>query len=293
MQTLLRLALTVVGWLPLPFLHGCGWLMGTALWLAPNRFRAITQRHLERCLPTLDARARHRVARKSLIESAKAVCEAPAIWFGPWNRVSRWIADETARALLRNEWAAGQGVILLTPHLGSWELASFFCGQIAPITVLYKPQKGLADAVLLSGRARRPEVRPSSTGGSGVKALLSALRRGELIGLLPDHDPPDGTGTAFAPFFGIPANTMELVSRLAERSAAPVWFIVAERLSWGRGFRIHLKPAAKDIGDSVHGPRALNAGIEACVRQWPEQYWWSYKRYRRRPAGSEDFYAGL
>lgn len=293
MQTLLRLGMTIIGWLPLPLLHGGGWLLGSLLWMRPNRFRAITLRHLERCLPELDVVARRRVARHSLIESAKAVLEAAAIWFGPAARLARWIDDPVAAAVLRDAQDRGRGVILLTPHLGSWELASFFCSQVAPITVLYKPQKGMTDAVIRSGRARIPAVRPVPTTGSGVKALLAALRRGELIGILPDHDPPEGAGSVFAPLFGIPANTMELVARFAGRSGAPVLFIVAERQSWGRGFRFHLRAAPPAVADPVLGPAALNAGVEACVRAWPGQYWWSYRRYRRRPPDGEDIYAGL
>ena len=293
MPTLLRLCLTLLGWLPLPLLHGGGWLFGLLLCGLPNRLRAITRRHLERCLPELDVDERRRIERRSLIESAKAVVEAPAIWFGPEWRVARWIADEAALAVLRAEAAGGRGVIMLTPHLGNWELASFFCAQVAPIVVLYKPQKGIADAVIFAGRARRPAVRPVPTTGGGVKALLSALKRGELIGLLPDHDPPEDSGTTFAPLFGIPANTMALVAKLAQRSGAPVWFIVAERLSWGRGFRFHLRPAPAGIADAERGPSALNQGVENCVREWPGQYWWSYRRYRRRPADGEDMYVGL
>lgn len=293
MRTLLRLALTFIGWLPLPVLHGVGAALGLVLWLVPNRLRAITIRHLERCLPELDPSARTRLARRSLIESAKAVVEAPAIWFGPLRRRRRWLAAPEALATLRAAHAQGRGVILLTPHLGAWELASFFCAQVAPITVLYKPQKGAADAVILAGRARGAGVTPVPTTGGGVKALLAALRRGELVGILPDHDPPEASGTVFAPLFGHPANTMNLVAKLAARAGTPVLFIAAERRAWARGFRFHLQPADPAVADADAGPAALNAGVEACVRRWPGQYWWSYRRYRRQPPGAPDFYAGL
>lgn len=285
--------MTLVGWLPLPLLHGLGWLLGTLLWLVPNKLRAITRLHLARCLPELDAATRAAIARRSLAESAKAICEAPAIWFGPAARLRRWIVADAVAATLRAAQAQGRGVILLTPHLGSWELCSFFCAQVAPITVLYKPQKGAADAVIRAGRGRWPGVTPVPTSGAGVKALLGALKRGELVGILPDHDPPEDSGTAFAPMFGLPAHTMGLVAKLAARSGAPVLFIAAERRPFARGFRFHLLPAPEGIADAARGPAALNAGVEACVRAWPAQYWWSYKRYRRQPPGAADFYAGL
>jgi Kdo2-lipid IVA lauroyltransferase/acyltransferase len=293
MGTLLLWTLRLLGQLPLPLLHGLGWLLGSLLWLVPNKLRAITLRHLDLCFAERTPAERRHIARRSLIESGKAVCEAPAIWFGSDRRLRRWIGEDEAVRKLRAAAAGGKGAIMLTPHLGSWEVSSFFGSQAGPITVLYKPQKGAADAVILKGRSRWPQVKPVPTTGGGVKALMAALKRGELLGILPDHDPPDESGTRFAPFFGIPANTMDLISKLAARSGAPVWLVTAERLSWGRGFRLHVDRAPPGIDDPELGPAALNQGVEACVMRLPEQYWWSYKRYRRRPPGGSDPYAGL
>lgn len=290
MQTVLRVVFTVLGQLPPGLLHALGAGLGWLLWRLPNRFRAITVLHLERCLPDAAPEARHRIARASLMASGQAIFEAPAIWYGPDRRLRRWLDDTSALQTIRDAHAQGRGVILLTPHQGAWELASFFCAQVAPLTVLYKPQKGAADAVIRDGRARWPTVTPVPTTGAGVKALLSALKRGEMVGILPDHDPPESSGTVFAPLFGMPANTMDLVTKLAARTGAPVLFIVAERLPRAAGFRFRLWPAPAAIADAAHGPAALNEGVEACVRALPEQYWWSYRRFRRRPPGEPDFY---
>lgn len=290
MQTVLRALLILLGHLPLAVLHGAGGLLGGLLWRLPNRLRTITLLHLQRCLPELDEVSRARIARASLVESARAVLEAPAIWFGPLGRRRRWLDDAAALAIIQAALAPGKGVILLTPHQGAWELASFFCAQAAPITVLYKPQKGAADALIREGRARGGPVTPVPTTGAGVKALLAALKRGELVGILPDHDPPESSGTVFAPMFGIPANTMDLVTKLAARSGAPVLLIVAERLPAAHGFRFQLWPAPAGIADAASGPALMNSAIETCVRALPGQYWWSYRRYRRRPPGEPDFY---
>jgi KDO2-lipid IV(A) lauroyltransferase len=284
-------ALRAAGWLPLPLLHALGAALGLAFWWLPSEQRRITLRHLELCLPELDRHARRRLARASLIESGKAVAETPAIWFGPLSRLRRWLDDSAAAAALaaaRNE----RGLILLTPHLGSWELAGQFAAQQGPITFLYKPQDGVLDALMLAGRGRLPQAHPVPTDAGGVKALLAALRRGETVGVLPDHSPPEGSGV-YAPLFGIPAYTMELVTRLAARTGAPVWFIVAERLSWGRGFRCRLVSAEPGIADPSTGPAVLNAGLEALIRAYPRQYWWSYRRFRKRPPEEGARYPGV
>jgi KDO2-lipid IV(A) lauroyltransferase len=113
---------------------------------------------------------------------------------------------------------------------------------------------------------------------AGVRALLRALRRGEVVGLLPDQVPDAGEGE-WAPFFGRPAYTMTLPGRLAQSSGAGVCLLVAERLSQGRGWRVHVDAFA----DSAT-PSALNAAMERLVRRFPEQYLWGYNRYKQ-PAG--------
>lgn len=291
MQTVIRLLLTALGQLPLPVLHGLGYVLGQILWRVPNKLRRLTLFHLALCFPARSERWRRRVARRSLIESMKAVTEAPAIWFGPRWRLRRWIGDAKAAQAFARHREAGKGTIWLTPHQGSWELAGLFCAQFGPITTLYKPQKGPFDAVIQQGRSRLPTAQLVPTEARGVKAVLAALQRGECVGILPDHDPPEGSGQ-WAPFFGVPAHTMDLVPKLAARSGAAAVFIIAERRSWGRGFRFHFVPAEPDIAGK-DGVAALNRGVEACVQRLPQQYWWSYRRYRRQPAGAPDVYADL
>ena len=291
MQTVLRVFLTVLGNLPLPLLRLLGIALGIVLVLVPNRFRTITRLHLNRCLPDRNPRQRLDIERESLLASTQAIFEAPAVWFGSLKRRNDWINTSTAALqIIQTAHAAGRGVILLTPHQGAWELASFFCAQVAPLTVLYKPQKGPVDALIKTGRGRGAPVNPVPTTGAGVKSLLAALKAGQMVGILPDHDPPESSGTAFAPLFGISANTMDLVTKLAARTQAPVLYVIAERLPWARGFRFHVLPADEAIADPECGPTALNAGVERCIRLLPGQYWWSYRRFRRRPPGEPPFY---
>lgn len=287
----LRALLTAIGYLPLPVLHALGVAVGTLAWWIPNNLQRLTNLHLDLCLPELPDEDRRRIARQSLVHMAKALLEAPAIWFGPRARLMKWLDDPAARRKLSAALAESHGAIILCPHLGSWELAGMFCASVGFITSLYKPQKGPMDRLLRDGRTRLG-ARLVPTTGAGVKALLHALRQGEMIGVLPDQDPPWGSGV-FAPLFGIPAHTPELVTRLAARTGAKVWFCYAERLPGGRGFRFHVTQAPQGVGDPVGGAVALNRGIESVLTHLPEQYWWSYRRYRRQPEGSRNPYASV
>jgi Kdo2-lipid IVA lauroyltransferase/acyltransferase len=287
MRVAARILLVTLGSLPLAVLHGLGALLGVLLWLVPNKLQALARRHIAMAFPDLDDAARGRILRESLRHMGMAVLEAPALWFGPRRRLLRWF-DPAASARMR-EIAAG-GALILTPHVGSWELAGLFVSSQARVTSLYKPQKGVFDALIKEGRERLgARLVPSTI--HGVKALMEALKRGETIGVLPDQDPPWGSGV-FAPLFGVPAHTTELVSKLAARTRLPVWFVLAERLP-ARGYRFHfvaLPPDVADVSDGAKGAAALNRGIEQVLRLLPGQYWWSYKRYRRRPPGEPDFY---
>jgi Kdo2-lipid IVA lauroyltransferase/acyltransferase len=291
MRTMQRAVLVVLGHLPLLILHGLGTLVGTLYWYIPNARKRIALRHLELCLAELPEDDRRRIAHRSMIHIAKALFEAPAIWYGPEARLRGWLHDpEAARRL--SAAMAQNGAIVLCPHIGSWELAGMFCTQVGRITSLYKPQKGQLDRLILDGRSRLGAKLVPTTGG-GVRALLEALRNKEMIGVLPDQDPPQGSGV-FAPLFGIPAHTTELVSKLAARTGAPVWFCYAERLPWAKGFRFHATPLSiAGLSDVNEGAAALNRAIESVLTHLPEQYWWSYKRFRRLPKGMKSPYAQL
>jgi KDO2-lipid IV(A) lauroyltransferase len=86
---------------------------------------------------------------------------------------------------------------------------------------------------------------------------------------------------------------MTLLPRLAHKSGAAMLYCFAERLSWGRGFRLHFLPAPAAIaGDDVTAAAtALNEGVEECVRIAPAQYQWAYKRFRTRPEGEPSLYS--
>lgn len=285
MHALARGLLVLLGWLPLPVLHALGLLIGLTLIVVPNRERRISRMHVDWCLPELSSRERRRIVNRSLLHIGMAIAEAPAIWFGPEQRLQRWIAEPEARRKL--EAIASRGAILLCAHIGAWELAGIFCATVRPMTTLYKPQRGVWNALIKEGRARLGANMVPST-HHGVKAFMRALHNNEMIGMLPDQDPPWGRGV-FAPLFGIQAHTTELVTKMAARTGCPAWFCWAERLPF-RGFRIHFRPAPPEVIDPAKGPAALNRGLEALIRELPQQYWWNYKRYRRRPPGDPPIY---
>jgi KDO2-lipid IV(A) lauroyltransferase len=138
--------------------------------------------------------------------------------------------------------------------------------------------------LLIKARGALAAEQVRAEGAAGVRVLFKRLTSGGVVGILPDQQPKAGEGE-FAPFFDMPALTMVLLSRLAQRTGATVLFAFAERLPRGVGFRIHFLRAPEGIAapDLPTAVAALNRGVEDCVRLAPEQYQWAYKRYSIRP----------
>jgi KDO2-lipid IV(A) lauroyltransferase len=159
------------------------------------------------------------------------------------------------------------------------------------MTSLYKPPK-IRELDQLLKRARETtgsHLVPTTAGG--IRQLQQALTNRECIGLLPDQE-PKGSGGVFAPFFGIPAYTMTLLTRLSSENRVPIIISFAERLPAGKGYYFHI--VVPD--EAIHNPdpaiaaEAINRAIEKIIRIRPEQYMWNYKRFKKRPGNEKSFY---
>lgn len=290
-EKFIRLFMRLCAMLPLRGAHALGAALGSILALIPGRIRRITQCNVELCFPELSPAEQRRLASRSLRGTGRTVAETGALWHWPPDRVLGLIKEVEGRAPVDAALQAGRGGILMTPHLGNWELVGLYCSTVYPLTSLYRPprMKGLETYMRESRERFGAKLVPTNAGG--IRHLYRALARGEFIGLLPDQEPQAGSGV-FAPFFGIEAYTMTLLARLLEKHDVPVFFVYSERLPRGAGFRIRFAPMTGDFDrtDPVSVCTVMNAGVEACVRRIPEQYQWNYKRFRTLPEGGQPRY---
>ncbi len=279
--------------LPLPVTHTIATWLGQ--WIARRpafRITSVTQTNIRLCFPHLSEEAQTELVTHSLIETCKTFSELGTLWLRPPQQVLKLVRHVSGEESLQHALQQGQGVILLTPHLGAWEMAGLYVSSHYPLTALYRPLKlaGLHDLIYTARQRAGGRFMP--TDQTGVRALYQALRRGDVVGILPDQVPSQvGTGV-FAPFFGIPAYTIVLVSRFAQKTGSPVIYTFAERLPKGQGFHLCFLPAPKEIASEnlAEAVTALNQGIEQCVQTCLAQYQWSYKRFKVRPAGEEEVY---
>ncbi|MCI5071125.1 lysophospholipid acyltransferase family protein [Acidovorax sp.] len=219
--------------------------------------------------------------RAAVAHAGRMVAELPRLWLG-----APLPCRIEGEACVEQGYAAGRGILYLTPHLGCFELsaqaaARRWSAERGPITVLYRPARQAWLAKVMETARNRPGMLAVPTTLAGVRQMIKALRRGEAVGLLPDQVPPEGQGV-WAPFFGRDAYTMTLAVRLAQQTGAAVVLARCERLSWGRGYVTHFEPLPAPLSaDMEQAVRQINQAMEHLIRQCPEQYLWGYARYKQ------------
>lgn len=272
-------------------LHRWGAVLGWAVWSLSPVYRRRLRDHAD--LAGVPAPQR----RLSVAEAGKTALELPRLWLRPPGHPIADPIEWEAQALIEEALAAGRGLLFLTPHLGSFELSAQayaqHYGHRQPMTVLYRPSRKPWLRQLEERARQRPGLATAPASLAGVRQLMRALHQGQTVGLLPDQVPPLGQGV-WAPFFGRPAYTMTLAARLAQHTGAAVLLALCERLPEGRGYRIRLRrpgielPARPQPGGAPQAEQAwaqqsaavVNCWMEALIRECPQQYFWSYNRYK-------------
>lgn len=267
--------------LPLPVLHGIANLIGSLLAIIPGKRVTTCHTNIKACFPELSPYKQRQLVRKCFRQIAMGLMEVGKLWLRPAEKNLAMIRSVEGEQYITESLTAGKGVILATPHLGSWELFGSYCSSQYPLTSMFQkpPLKGLNE--LIKDGREGSGGRYVPTDNSGIRALLKALRSGELIGILPDQVPSQGG--VIAPFFGHPALTMNLLSSLASKTNATVIFGFAERLPWSRGYKLHFLQPDELISSSPLEESAarINTQIEKCIRMAPDQYLWVYKRFQK------------
>lgn len=276
-----------LGRLPLWLNHAIGFALGWLVWCGSKRHRRLTRENVQTYARRMELPATNHLLRAAIAEQGKGMTELAIAWTAPpqrlWGMVRGgdcigWEHVDAAKA-------ARRPIILVTPHLGCYDIAGRYIAGRIPITALYRPpkQKWL-DAIMQQGRARAGATTASADAG-GVRALLKTLKGGGNIMVLPDQVPGVGDGV-WVKFFGRPAYTMTLLPRLAASANAVVLFFFAERLTHGKGYRVHIEPMPEAYSaDRKIAAQQTNSMVEKLVTMAPAQYLWGYNRYKH-PAGA-------
>ena len=262
-------------------LHALGGLAGWLVYaLSPSYRRRLNQ---NAALAGVGAGLR----RAAIADAGRLVMELPRLWLRPREQPISDPVRWDGAALLDELLARGKGLVLLTPHMGSFEVSAQAYaeryGARQPITVLYRPARQPWLRALEETARARPALATAPATLAGVRLMLRALRRGETVGLLPDQVPPEGMGV-WVPFFGQPAYTMTLAARLVQQTGAAVAVLWTERLPGGSGYAVHASalpvPLPEKADDEAASALAINRSMEAVILKKPDQYLWGYHRYK-------------
>ena len=267
--------------MPLPLMQRLGAVLGWLVWWLSPSYRRNFQANVKA------AGVAWRDARPAVAAIGAMVAELPWVWMRPHSAkldgLMKWDGAEYFEAAMQ----AGKGAIIMSPHLGSWEIgaqaiAEKFGPVYGPMVALFRPARKAWLEPLVANARTRPYLDSAPTSLAGVRTLIRALRNGGYTAILPDQVPPLGQGV-WAPFFGRDVYTMTLLAKLAQQTGAQVILTWCERLPAGQGFCMHMRPFdAPEMKDATVLPEvaaaAVNRGVEAMVRNAPGQYLWGYAR---------------
>lgn len=267
--------------LPLSLLHRIGVMAGWVTYWVSGKYAGRLRENLLNAYHNCSETEFRQLLNANVGEAGKGVVELLWVWRRPLEQVVASVKDCQGWELVEAAHQRGKGIIILTPHIGCFDIIGQYVSSRMPMTCMYRvPKLAWLDRMMHAGR-ERGQMKLARTDIGGVRTLLKALKRGEVIGVLPDQAPGNGEGE-WAPFFGRIAYTMTLVGRLAQASGANILLSYAERLPQGAGYIIRITPLEFVPGAPVSVQ--LNAALEEVIRACPAQYLWSYNRYKT-PAG--------
>lgn len=278
--------LTIFRFIPLIFIHFFGYILGIFVYIFSKTYR----QHLCENLALIGKSnfwLRMRVAGNTGCQSLEMI--------KLWSLSSEQIFDK--KKYIRSENIVNgeilhhalkhkkSGILFITPHLGCFEITAqyfaYYFGNIKNITVLYRKSKNeILQNLILKGR-QREHLNLASADLSGVKKILSSLKKANAVGILPDQVPKSGEGE-WLEFFGKPAYTMVLAGKLSQQKNIHIIFAYAERLSFGRGFRLYFSsPSEHELkGNILERSQQINKHLEKLILQCPQQYLWGYNRFK-------------
>jgi len=283
------LFLRAVAALPLPLIWLIGGALGTLLYYFMSGRRHIALTNIRACFPERSPAQQQRLVRAHFRVFVQAALATPISWWGSEKRMKRLVRTP-GKEYFDRALAAKKPVILLVAHFVAIEVAGMVLAPDYFMIDMYKRPKNLFFDWLI--RTRR-----SRFGGllverrEGIKPVIRGLRKGGSFYYLSDQD-QGREGAVFAPFFGVPAATLTALGRLTQLTGAEVIPCFAKQLPWGKGYELIFQPPLENFptDDTLADTTRMNKIIEDAVREMPEQYFWSHRRFKTRPEGEGSFY---
>jgi len=271
-----------------------GITLGLAVYAVHGRLRRVGLRNLALAFPQMRQSEHRRLLRGEFISLGRQLAEVCLFPGYTRENISRIVVYDGFENFER-AYARGKGVLFLTAHLGAWELSAFAHSlQGHPLSIVMRSlDNPYIDTLLQNYRTMHGNRTVDKD--DFVRGLLSAMRKGETVGILMDTNmtPPQGV---FVDFFGIPACTASGLARIALRTDAavvPGFTVWDDKL---RKYILRFDPAVELIrsqdneADIVANTAKFTKVIEDFIRRYPDQWLWVHRRWKTRPPGQPPLY---
>jgi KDO2-lipid IV(A) lauroyltransferase len=283
-----------LGWLPRGWARLLAGALAWSVYQLHGRLRCVGQRNLELALPELSPQERDHILRRlfrslgwQLVEFCRMARYTP-------ENTRSWIRTEGLENYLAAK-ARGKGVLIVTGHMGAWELSSFYhslMGHPMGMVIRRLDNRRLDEFVnsircLHGNRILHKD--------DFARGLLTAMRKGETVGILMDTNmtPPQGV---FVEFFGHEACTASGLARVALKTGAAVlpgfmlWEEAEHRYVLHFGPELVLERSGDTEAEIVAATQQCTNAIESWIRRYPDQWLWIHRRWKTRPAGEPGVY---
>ncbi|WP_233253624.1 lipid A biosynthesis acyltransferase [Limnohabitans sp. 2KL-1] len=272
---------------PLAWVRGLGWVLGHVLYALAHSRRHIVQVNLSLCFPDLSESERQRMTRRHMVGVMQSLLDRSWLWHGSPAQLRRRLQLVGDVTPLQGDSA----VVMLAPHFVGLDAGGTALTMLGGVQMasIYVPQSSPSlDDWVRDGRNRSGAVALYYRHG-GVKPIVSGLRKGDKLYLLPDMDfgPQE---SLFVPFFGVQAATVPSLSRFSRLGRAQV-VTVATRMT-PSGYSVEIGPVWTHFPseDVQADTERMNRELQALIATMPEQYYWVHKRFKTRPEGEPGVY---
>ncbi|NVJ59240.1 MAG: lysophospholipid acyltransferase family protein [Gammaproteobacteria bacterium] len=289
---LIRLFLKLTSLLPFSIIRAFGGIIGWLKYQLNSRDVKVTRRNISICFHEFSNINQENLVKQSTIESMKCAMESFWVWGVSADKVlTKFIKIKGLEHILSLR-EKKTPILMTGAHLGNWEALLNWIASQMPCTIAYKePKISGMDLIIKSAREKAGVTMVPGT-RIGIKQMINVLEENGTFIILSDQR-PGKKGGVFAPFFNTQAYTMTLVQFLAQKTSAQLLFFYAKRIK--NGFEVIIEPASFDINqpDSEKFASLLNRQLETQIMQCPEQFEWSYRRFRPQPDETITLYSDL
>lgn len=260
-----------------------------ARWLNTSIYRSICT-NIMLVHPFLSAKERQTLAKKTLTHQLSSTLYSAKSWVMPPDWALTQIKTVHNIEILQKGLLYPKGLLIIAPHLGTWEMMNAWVSQFGKLTIMYKPSNHpKIDQLILEGRQKLGATLVP-TNAQGVKAIFKTLKQGGFSVLLPDHV-PDKNGGEVVPFFGIPTLTGTLAPKLIQKTnCAVVGLSCIKRRDDGFDiFCYEFDDTRLYDDDIITATTALNDSMQTMIHEHFSHYMWGYRRFKTTPFGENPY----